>query len=204
MHQIIRGPRPSRTDRQYVVYFYESGLSRQYQQRQKDLLAAVHDGPAPTYDFTSDLVGPTRRYGPFLTVEKIIQSGYLAIPHSDPVEAIIRDRQDTSRLGLDDVISQIRQRYEVYERNVYEIEISKCATINSIYAHQAYHGPTYSKFEYAVSKRLDKLYEQQRLERTNFWRDVSKLRLLVPEQAQQYLAAYRKVSVLNEPGEGLP
>ena len=136
-------------------------------------------------------------------IEQIIAHGYLAVPHSDPVDAILSDKRHTSWLGLDDVIQQIRNRYELYQRNMYEIEVSKCAAITSLYTHEAWHGPSDSKVEYSLNKRLDRLYKDQRDERTSLWQDVSKLRLALPENAQQYLTAYRKQSILeDEEGDG--
>jgi len=197
MRQNNRVRLPSRTDYNYVVYFYESGLSRQYQQRQKNPLAGLNYGPAASYDFSSDL--SIRRSWPVpQTVEDVVRNGYFSIPKGEPETAIISDRKNTSWLGLDDVIGQIRNRYEVYESNTYELEVAKCAAINCLYEHEAHHGPVTSKVEYSVNKRLDGLYSEQREERTNLWRDVSKLRLLLPEQAQNYLAAYRKVSLLED------
>ena len=52
--------------------------------------------------------------------------------------------------------------------------------------------------EYSVNKRLDELYSDQRDERVNLWRDVSRLRIQLPENAQQYLSAYRKVAILED------
>jgi hypothetical protein len=49
-----------------------------------------------------------------------------------------------------------------------------------------------------VNKRLDELYSDQRDERVNLWRDVSRLRIQLPENAQQYLSAYRKVAILED------
>jgi len=197
MYQNRRTKLPERTDKDYVVYFYESGLSNQYQQKQKDLLAGLNYGPATLYDFSSDLT--TRCPWPTpQTVEQIVRSGYLSIPKGEPETAIISDRKNTSWLGLDDIIGQIRNRYEVYENNIYELEEAKCTAINCLFKHRAHHGPTNSKIEYAVDKRLDGLYSEQREERTNLWRDISRLRLLLPEQAQNYLSAYRKVSILED------
>ncbi len=124
--------------------------------------------------------------------------GYLAIPDSEPETALISDKMHTAGLGLDDVISQIRKRYAVYEKNIYELEWAKCEAINCLYRHRGYHGPTDSKIEYSVSKRLNDLYMEQRAERVNLWRDVSRLRLQLPENAQQYLSAHRKVSILQD------
>jgi hypothetical protein len=137
-------------------------------------------------------------------VEDIVSNGYLSIPKSEPETAIISDRKNTSWLGLDDLIGQIRNRYQVYQSNIYELEKAKCATINSLFEHRAYHGPTTSKVEYSAKKRLNNLYSEQREERTNLWRDISKLKLLLPENAQNYLSAYRKVSILEDKKGDMP
>lgn len=216
---------PKRTDPEYVVYFYESGLSEQYQQRQRNLVGKLNYGPPATYDpdiltdpnwlvpqtvddvtTTGYLAAPEsgsdllpEGYGPVpQTVDDVICRGYLAIPESEPETAVISDKKDTSRLALNDIIDQVKDRYRIYEQNTHDIEVSKCSAINSFYSHEAYHGPVDSKIEYSMNKRLDKLYNEQREERVNLWRDVSKLRQQLPETAQQYLSAYRKVSILED------
>ena len=193
---------PNNQEPEYVIYFYESGLSDKYRQRQKDTLAGLNYGPAVGYDFSSDLMGRTTFKHP-PTVEQIVANGYFAVPKGEPETAIISDKKATSWLGLDDVISQVRHRYEVYRSNIYELEVSKCAAINSFYTHEAWHGPSDSKVEYSVSKRLDGLYSEQREERINLWRDVSRLKLQLPENVQQYLASYRKAAILDN-SEGDP
>ena len=194
---------PGRTDREYVIYFYESGLSDQYRQRQKDIIVRSNYGPSAQYDFSSDLF--SKRPWPVpQTVEDVVRNGYFSIPRSEPETAIISDKKHTSKLGLDDIIGQIRHRYQVYQQNIDELEVSKCSAINSFYSHEAYHGPPNDKIEYSVSKRLDKLYIEQREERVTLWRDISRLKLQLPETAQLYLSAYRKVSILEDTeGDGL-
>ena len=188
---------PQASDYDYVVYLYQSGHFNKYLQRQKDLFAGLSYGSPPKYDFSSDLHG--KRPWPIQqTVEDVIRNGYFSVPKSELETAIISDRKHTAWLGLDDMVGQIRHRYEVYQRNTYDLEVAKCAVINTFYTHEAWHGPSDSRLEYSVNKRLDKLYKDQRDERINLWRDVSKLRLLVPETAQNYLAAYRKVSILED------
>jgi len=187
----------------YVAYFYESGIVQRYLDSKNSLLAGLSDPAPSTYDFSSDLTGGTA-FAHAPTVEQIIANGYLAIPKGDPVKAIISDKKHTSWLGLDDVIGQIRKRYELYERNMYEIELAKCGAINTVYTHEAWHGPSDSRTEYSLGKRLDKLYKDQRDERTNLWRDISKLRLLLPENAQKYLTAYRKISILEDTNGDCP
>ena len=88
----------------------------------------------------------------------------------------------------------------MYHRNMYELDIAKCAAKNCLHYHEAYHGPADSRVAYSVNKRLDGIYHDQRAERVNLWRDVSKLRLELPERAQQYVTAYRKLSILEDQG----
>jgi len=187
----------------YVAYFYESGIVQRYLDSRNSLLAGLSSPTPSTYDFSSDLTGRTGfHHAP--TVEQIVANGYLAIPRSDPVKAIISDKKHTSWLGLDDVIGQIRNRYDLYYKNMYELELGKCSAINTVYTHEAWHGPTNSKIEYSLGKRMDKLYKDQREERTNLWRDISRLKLLLPENAQNYLTAYRKLSILEDSKGDVP
>ena len=182
---------------EYVPYFYAAGLFLSYNMPRPQAPLEVRFAPAAAYDFTSDLV-QRRGYPVLQTVEQVIRRGYLAIPESEPETALISDRKHTARLGLDDIIGQIRKRYEIYDKNMYELEWSKCEAINCLYRHEGSHGPTDSKVEYSVSKRMNELYQEQRVERVNLWRDVSRIRLELPENAQQYLSAYRKVSILED------
>jgi hypothetical protein len=189
------------TQNRYVPYFYEATRVQSYLTGANESAEKLISGPAG-YDFTSDLSG-RKTYFRQQSVEDVIRNGYLSVPKTEPETAIISDKKHAAWLGLDDIISQVRNRFEVYERNLYELEISKCAAINCLYEHRAYHGPTPSKVEYSVKKRLDGLYSEQREERVNLWRDISRLKLLLPENAQKYMAAYRKISILeNDKGDG--
>lgn len=191
---ISRGPI---FDTGYMPYFYQSG---------KFLLYDIpHRGPKSAYfstsigyDFTSDIVPKSSR-PTGQTVEDIVRNGYFAIPKSEPETAIISDKRQTSALGLGDIISQVRQRYEIYEKNIYQIELGKCYTLNSMFAIEAERGGVRqsSREAYSLIKSLRELYEQERDERVRLWQDVSRLKLALPEQAQQYLSAYRKVSILG-------
>jgi hypothetical protein len=134
------------------------------------------------------------------TIEQIILRGYLAVPQSEPETAIITDKHRTSWQGLDDIIRQVRHRYDIYGKHIHQIEQGKCYVISNLWEQQAYRGgvPATSKEHYSVTKRLQELYEQEREERVSLWRDISKLRLILPETAQQYLSAHRKVSILSD------
>ena len=191
-------------DGTYVPYFYQSGKFISYNIPRRGPKSAYF-GTSTGYDFTSDIVPNTSRpRGP--TVEDIINNGYFPIPKSEPETALISDKKQTSGLGLGDIISQVRQRYEIYERNIYQIELGKCYTISSQLAVESSRGGVCmnSKEAYSLNKSLRELYEQQRDERVRLWQDISRLKQTLPEQAQQYLAAYRKVSILEDDrGDGM-
>ena len=182
----------------YVPYFYQAGLFQVYATAPDQQRSRPTATPSTLYRSSSE-----RPFDPRLdrtqTVEQVIAHGYFAVPSSDPVTAIISDKQQTSWLGLDDVISQVRNRYEIYHQNLYQIELGKCAAMNALYTSEAYHGPADSKQFYSRHKKMQDLYEQEREERTSLWKDVSRLRLALPESAQSYLAASRKMSVLQDP-----
>lgn len=182
----------------YVPYFYQRGLHYLY-------LTPEHARTRATYDSVPEapLFVPDAQLRRALdhpqTVEQIIARGYFAVPGGDPVTAIITDRQDVSRIGLDDTIRQIRQRYRIYDRNVYEIEQSKCAILSAHFAREGEMGrPSDSRQTYSLSKFIEQLYERQRDERTTLWQDVSRIKLGLPEVAQLYLTAYRKAAILQD------
>jgi len=75
---------------------------------------------------------------------------------------------------------------------------SICEANNGVFRQVASQGmPADNRQQYSASKAIQGVYEQKRMERQNLWRDVSRLRLALPENAQQYLTAYRKVSALE-------
>ena len=185
-------------DGTYVPYFYQSGKFLLYDLPHRGPTSAYF-GTSTGYDFTSDLVPKSRRPRG-LTVEDIVSNGYFPIPKAEPETAILSDKKQTAGLGLGDIISQVRQRYEIYERNIYQIELGKCDTISSQLAVESSRGGVCmsSKEAYSLNKNLQELYAQQRDERVRLWQDISRLKQALPEQAQQYLAAYRKVSILED------
>ncbi len=184
---------------QYAPYFYASGLYRVHDIPLATVASGGRDLSAARYDFTSDLVRRRSAYHP-QTVEDIVAHGYLAIPSSEPEFAMISDKADTSWLGLDDLIGQVRQRHAIYQSNLYEIEQAKCYAITHLLAMEAERGgmPANSRETESLTKQLQELYQDQRTEKVCFWQDVSRLRLQLPENAQQYLSAYRKVSILED------
>jgi hypothetical protein len=134
-------------------------------------------------------------------VEDLVEQGYFAAPVRDAETAVLGDRQDTSWLALDDVLSQIRHRHDIYRQNMLELEWAKCYAFNDL----ARQGWPASEEQHALyQRRLQDLHSEQRLERVRFWSDVSRVRLLIPPSAQQYLSALRKTQILGLDGVDQP
>ena len=181
----------------YMPYFYESGRFLMYSlPSAKAPGQASYHAPA-SYDFSS-VQSTVRHRDRIQTVEDVIEKGYFAVPGGDPVTAIISDKKHTSRFGLDDVISQIRHRHVLYNQNMEELDESICEANNGVFRQVAAQGaPADNRQQYSANKAIQGVYEQKRMERQNLWRDVSRLRLALPESAQNYLTAHRKVSALE-------
>ena len=183
----------------YVPYIFESGLYESYFQPSSVMGSIAHSWQYGRYEFSSDPshVHPLEHRP---TVEQIIARGYFAPPRGEPESALLSDKHRTSWLGLESVISQIKRRYEICERNLCDIELGKCAAMNAVFTREADLGfvSRDSREIYSMNKVIQGLYEQQRDERVNLWRDVSRLKEGLPETAQQYLANYRKVSILED------
>lgn len=180
----------------YVPYFYYAGLFSRYLVPAVDTARPAAHRAVPFAEespFGSD-------FGPAQTVEQVVARGYLAVPYANPITALISDKAHVARLGLDDVITQIRSRYEIYERNMDELQEAVCEVHNGLFRQLAEHGTLVAnqRQQYSITKQVQKLYEARREERTDLWRDVSRLKLALPETAQQYLGAYRKLAVLRE------
>ena len=190
------------TGGEYTPYFYASGLHRLYLQPVGQAPEEPAGRPLARYDFSSD-PRPWQPSRQPQTVEQIISHGYFSIPEGEHETAIISDKKETSWLGLDDIISQVRQRHVLYQQNMYELDLGICEAQNAVFRQVASQGaPADNRQQYSASKAVQGLYEQKRFERVKLWQDVSKLKQTLPEAAQQYLSAYRKVSILEDsPGD---
>lgn len=191
-------------DGNYVPYFYQSGLFLSYGQPSSYGRNETMPQSNTGYAFSSDphpWLPPSRPQ----TVEQIIAHGYFAIPNGEPETAIISDKKQTSWLGLEDTIRQVRNRHELYQRNMYELHQGVCEADNAIFRQVASQGsPADNRQQYSATKLTQELYEQMRLERVSLWKDISRLKQSLPEVAQNYLAAYRKVAILEDTGGDQP
>ena len=177
----------SQTRRNKQAALYRCYSSVQYTSR-GGRYAALTESPTP----------PSLRAGrqDAQTIAHIVNQGYFSVPQSDPATAVVTDKQEVTWLGLDDVISQLRRRYEIYTRTFCELEQAKCAATNAMHDWKAEHGQPSGQQLDNLQRTLQGLYLQQREERLHLWRDTSRLRQALPVWAQQYLAALRKVDLL--------
>jgi len=120
----------------YVPYFYEAGLHELYPLPASNALASMPDSSPASYRPLHPDV-PIEPLDRTQTVEQIIAHGYFAVPSTDPVTALIGDKKQTSWLGLDDVLKQVRERRELYQQNGYELELWLAAGCRDIADHRA-------------------------------------------------------------------
>lgn len=182
----------------YMPYSYAAGIFQTYGQSIRPGSSHVYRSPAAD-DFFSNRPTDQWQVGRLPSVEQIIASGYLAVPPTLPETAILSDKHDVAHLGLDDLIHQVRSRQALYQQNMMELAYSVCEAHNSVHRQVADQGrPADSRQQYSLQKQVQKLYEQQREERVNLWRDVSRLRLNFPEATQNYLLSSRKLALLDD------
>lgn len=177
-----------------VYYLY--GRPQRTQLEAARVLYPQKDAGYQVFDFSPDH-GASSIDQPPHTIEQLLTHGYFAVPKAEPELSLIEDRKQTSWLGLDDALTQIQDRRKIYEKNMLELEWSKCYAFNEL----ARHGWGASEQQYArYHRRLQELHSEQRAERIAFWKDVSMLRRSLPEVIQQYLSAYRKMEILGDDG----
>lgn len=182
----------------YTPYFYQSGLYRMYRPEARNAPSTATNRAVAMYLFSADQDLVHRLDYP-QTVEQIIARGYFSIPYGEPTTALISDRTHAAWLGLDDIIRDIHTRIATYQKNMYDLSLSACEANNALFRQEAAQGcPANEKQRYSVNKMMQKLYEEHRSERVNLWRDVSRVRANLPELVQQYLAGYRKLSLLDD------
>lgn len=177
-----------------VSYYYMYGRKHQYGTVSPLRAHGYERLPAETRFFSYKHPHPLDD-GP-QTVEDLVQQGYFAAPVHESETAILHDRRDTAWLGLDDVLTQIHQRHEVYRQNLLELQGSECYAFNEL----ARGGWPPSPEQYVIyDRRMQDLSADRRAERVALWRDVSRLRERIPESAQLYLSSLRKLDLLQDP-----
>jgi hypothetical protein len=135
-----------------------------------------------------------------ISLERILSDGRLSVPRAEPAEAMLIDRQRTQQLGLDDVITQIQWRYDLYRQHMDELQQTELTVLN---AHHTWHDPwgiVDDRRDPELRRELDSVEQQRRAERLSLWRDLSRLRQAVPDWAERYLSAYRKVQLVKDGG----
>ena len=177
-----------------VAYHYLYGQHQLYGSSQNAVLYPTGPAHYAKKFFSSGTPITKIDEGP-QTVEQLVEQGYISLPASDPETALLTDRKHTSWLGLEDVIGQIRQRREIYQKNMTGIEWGKCYAFNEMVKGG---WPASAEQEEAYARCMQDLHAQQRNERVAYWRDISRIKQILPESAQQYLSAFRKTEMLKD------
>lgn len=195
----------SNTTHHYTVqehrpaYYYLYHRARAYGTPQRVVYPST-----PTHDRSPALVpepaSPSIDRGP-QTVEDLVRDGYFAISKREPETAVLVDRQDIAWLTLDDALTQIREREDIYRQNMLELEWAKCYAFGEL-ARQGW--PASDEKAALYQRRIADLHADQRAERVRFWNDLSRVRQLVPPSAQAYLSAIRKSQILGLDGGDAP
>ena len=110
---------------------------------------------------------------------------------------LFADKKRTCYLGLEDIISQIRKRYDIYESNVRVLEYSKIKLSENFYQWPQIHGFWPPGQKEMFSDQMNRLYQKQLDEKVSLWKDISKLKLMLPESLNDYLSIKRKSDIYD-------
>lgn len=128
------------------------------------------------------------------TVEDLLRDGYFAPPVDEPEVAMIHDRKLGAGMALGDLIGQAQQRVAIYEQNLYDLLWAECDAFNEL-AREGW--PARPEQHALYQRRMQDLASERRMERVHLWRDLSRLRLGIPEAVGGYLQAYRTGQLLH-------
>jgi hypothetical protein len=179
-------------------YHYLYGRRQLYRYPARAAPSASEPAPLEGFQPNSAWLPETHGDGP-QTVEQLVTQGYLTVAPLEPESALIADRKHTAWLGLEDAIHQVQSRWAIYEQNWLEIQEGKAAAVNSLFEWESRYGwPASTEQHYILGERLKDLYAEERAERVSVWRDIARVRGVLPEAVQSYLTAYRKMEILKD------
>ncbi|MEM1354997.1 MAG: hypothetical protein AAGH88_08950 [Planctomycetota bacterium] len=135
------------------------------------------------------------------TVEDLLRDGYFAPPAGEPEVAMIQDRRLGTGMALGDLIGQAQQRVVIYEQNRYDLLRAECDAFNEL-AREGW--PARPEQHALYERRMQDLASERRMERVHLWRDLSRLRLGIPEAVGGYLQAYRSGQLLGDLDDDAP
>lgn len=152
-------------------------------------IAAARAGPPPK-------PSQARIEGRGPTLDDLIRDDTIRPRPRPPELAGFGDRLDWTRLGLVDLIGQIRQRYHIYNAHfsqLADVELAaRRARLSWFDPYDAFEGDP----DFAGLMR--DLRAQRRDLQLNLWRDVSRLRQAVPPWVRDYLQAARRYELLGD------
>lgn len=135
------------------------------------------------------------------SVDDLVRTGDLKHLNIYDQNDLFADRRKTSYLALDNIVTQIRRRYEIYDSNIRVLEYSKIKLTEHFYQWPQQFGFWPPGQREMLSEQMNQLYQKQLDEKVSLWKDVSKLKLMLPQSLNDYLAIKRKSDIYNG-GEG--
>ncbi|AQT68732.1 hypothetical protein STSP2_01904 [Anaerohalosphaera lusitana] len=118
-------------------------------------------------------------------------------PSENSEENIFADKQKTSYLALENIVAQIRKRYEIYDSNIRVLEYSKIKLKEHFYQWPQQLGLWPPGHKEMLSEQMNQLYQKQLDEKVSLWKDVSKLKLMLPQSLNDYLSIKRKSDIYS-------
>jgi len=132
------------------------------------------------------------------SVDRLVADGCLTVPMADPIAAFLADRQHTTRLSVDDALTQLRRRDDLYRTHLGELLQEEVRVLNAMHSFPKHMDRVAPDIYLSIQQQLQRLAKERREERTSFWQDITRLRATVPEMVANYLTSYRKTSIFSE------
>lgn len=129
-----------------------------------------------------------------------LNGGNIRNPGLYDADDIFADKRKTSYLALEDIVTQIRRRYQIYDSNIRVLEYSKIKLREHFYQCPQQLGFWQPGQKEMLTEQMNQLYQKQLDEKVSLWKDVSKLKLMLPQSLNDYLTIKRKSDIYNGGG----
>lgn len=120
----------------------------------------------------------------------------------DPARAILGEKTDLGRMSVGSLVYQIQQRERIRDENLtrilyQEVEIeSQLMRLSAM--HPAYLNGSVERLQTGLSTELPRLEQQKRMEETECWRDVARLKEKLVEALSLYRDTARRYEMVHK------
>lgn len=131
------------------------------------------------------------------SIEDLLQGVWRPTGSPDMVAGLFHDRLQAQTLELSDVLEQIKQRLDIYQKHFDELEQAKLDVTNVRHHWLDPIRRNGVATDPDLVSAIEDFNAQQRQERLSCWKDLSSLRQQVPEHWRQYLNAARQYHLID-------